>query len=375
MAGNVCPVCGEWASSIAAHNCPGRRTVPLLVNPVDWGLNGLGRLNALSAINEQTRSALQPSGVLLYPGSGDDVANALFAAYNRVQTFVFVDNWQGPGASASLEEIARTFHSKFPSITLPKRLNDWGIVGLGKGLGIRLTVSKMIAFEFSFRLEKRYLLFIRQSVEGFLAENPGFLCTVFFVKDFAGTSSDITYEMALPHLAMNGLHVSNALTDSDVPFAPLYGLRFVMRTAMVGFAEMFVYQKVRGLGGPTLAGRKRSIADAMEVASDYFSEADDTYDLLHASYPEIKEQEVEILAGALERVRQVLQHQAPSNNALYEMCVACVRKNAWIAQWGDRCPALNEPIYQSAWKRTWIEMIRSRPRPPQRRLPTRTPFK
>lgn len=373
MPGYLCSVCGEWVPG-TVHACAGRRTVPLLIDPHAFGLDDPGRLGALSTVNERTRSALVPGGVLVYPGSGDDIANALFATYSRIQFFVFVDTWQG-SQSDSLESITDSLALKLPRTALPKRISA---LALAQRLGLR-TSTGLIGFEFSFNLQKRYLLFVKSSVEAFLGENQGFGCDVFFVKDFAGTSSDITFDMVLPCLRPNGLYVSNALGSFDVPFLPMFGLRFVVQTAMVGFSEMIVCQKQRALQPVLLRLAYGRIVDAQKAVTTYFGDADDTYDLLSKSFQELKPVETEVLAAALESARKVLDDGTLPNDLLFEMCAACVRKNAWVGGWNLGSARLNQQAYEAAWVKRHMDrqnqMLMSRPKGPSgRRPPTRRRF-
>jgi hypothetical protein len=185
--------------------------------------------------------------------------------------------------------------------------------------------------------------------------------------------------MVLPHLKMNGLYVSNALTAFDVPFMPLFGLRFARKTAIVGFSEMFVFQKRTPMIGSAVQRQLGRLYRAKRSAVTNFGDNDDKYDFLSGSYADLRPHETQILSEALECVRLILDDGTISNGDLYEMCVACVRKGSWVGAWMLGAAGLNEGAYQAAWARRHLarqaHVLMSRPAPPSgRRPPSRRLF-
>ena len=340
----------------------------------DWGLP-LGRKDILKTIDTQVEgycTSAGRTGTLLYPGSGADIANPLFAAASRINTFVFVDNWQGPGAHEPTSAIASSLRGMFPDTTVPDELAPEGIA---TELGITMHCP-MLAYRFLLDGVARRLLFLRTSLETFLANNADFKCHVFFVKDLAGTDSTVSYQSALPHVFPQGLLISNALNDYDVPFLPLFGLKHLLTSAMVGFGEMIVAHKVQEFDSSALVQKQLLVEDLQRSAAAFFADNDDQHEFLSSIYEEIKPKEVDLLAVAMGQVLDRLKGVgALEPQEQFAICKACVQKQTWVGAW-----KYDSANYAGAWQRLNIlrypQMLLSRPRPPSgRKPPSRTLFK
>ncbi|KIH82868.1 hypothetical protein [Pseudomonas batumici] len=338
----------------------------------DWGLP-FGRKDILKAIDVQVDgycTSAGRTGTLLYPGSGDDIANPLFAAASRIETFVFVDNWQGPGAQAPTYEIANSLRGKFPDSATPEEIAP---AELARDLGITMQCP-MLAYRFTFDGSTKRLLFLRTSLEVFLAGNDDFKCHVFFVKDLAGTDSSVSYQSALPHVFPQGLLISNALNDYDVPFLPLFGLRHRLTSAVVGFGEMIVAHKVQELDCSGLVLKQLLVNDLQMSAAAFFSDYDDEHDFLSSSYEDIRPKEVDLLAVAMGQVLDILKGAlALEPQEQFEICRACVQKQSWVGAW-----KYDSANYEGAWQRLntlrYTRILLSRPSPSGRRKPRSRPI-
>lgn len=337
----------------------------------DWGLGGRADiLEMIDALVQAHCTCAGTDGILLYPGSGDDVANPLYAAASRVRTFVFVDNWQGGGSDQPLSAIDAALRGKFPSGAELAQIGDTDVAYLAATLHITAAVP-MLAYQFTFKGVARRLLFVRDSLEHFLSGNAGFECHVFLVKDLAGTDSSVTFEMSLPRLVHLGLLMSNALDSDDAPFLPLFGLQFLTALSGIGFGEMVVAQKVRQAELAGVRQAQQFQDQLMQAAQAFFSDNSDEFDFL-SGYMAVQAREVEILARAMWTVKRLLGTAQLTDAELYELCRACVKKQSWVLEWQA---STANAIYDRAWQYqrfhgyTWA--ITSRPVPP--RLHRRTP--
>ncbi|MGY2173434.1 hypothetical protein [Pseudomonas gingeri] len=329
-----------------------------------WGLNEV-RVAVLDVIdtyvNDLCTCAPAQGGTLLYPGSGADIANALFSSASRIDTFVFVDNWQGGGGvEVAFEKIAEALRKAIPDDAAPEPLAAEDVRAFATQINIA-SACPMLAFQFMFKGRARRLLFLRTSLERFFTDNGGFRCHVVFVKDLGGTTSTVSCEMALPCLHLHGLFVTN----ETILHIQLYGLRRLVSLVGVGYGDTVVAHKVRDLDVGILQGVSE-FADQLKRAADaFFAEYEDTYDFLSLNYGAVQPHEVKILADGMARIKPLLTPYGLTPDEQFEICKSVLQAGTWVPQWDHDIPA-----YLAAWQLQHMQahtaMLLNRPRPPGR---------
>jgi hypothetical protein len=178
-----------------------------------WNISAHRRIG-MARHNVSVRNNGRDDAIIYYPGSGSDVSHPLFAAGAKARYLIFVDG--GVDHSVTIAGNIKEKHS---------RLNATEARSILGNLNIRTAPTG--AWMFSMARRTRYLFYFHMGHDRFVSDNRGFLCDIFFEKDFWETSADIDLSSVLSLLRVGGHYSTNASLGVLTGVLPLVGLDFV----------------------------------------------------------------------------------------------------------------------------------------------------
>ncbi len=209
------------------------------MNDADFQRWGVKRRDALETMNANISTNLYKSNcVLYYPGSGNDIQHALFAAYGRSTTFIFVD----PQA-----DLAEYMPTAIREESRPLDQNEKS----SNLLDLKIASPADGAWAFNFNQVERRLFWFKSGHDEFLQRNSSFMCDVFFEKDFWETEAVVDIETVRLRLRQDGFYSTNASIGVLTSLLKLVGFELKATVDLNGTQWLFRFRKT-GISWTTL---------------------------------------------------------------------------------------------------------------------------